>query len=270
MSGDLAIFLPLGTAALLYAHGFRRLRVGPGSLVVARTGQGVAFAAALIVILTALVAPLDDWAEASFAAHMGQHLLLIVVAAPLLALSRAPDVRARRAVAFFATRSGWNACARALARPLSAWSIFTGVFLFWHLPAAFRWAQQHEAAHVAEHLTLLGSAWTDQAGVDERGADRLGRGGAALFVVTAAMVLDLPSAVMIFSPRALYLSAHASTLPWGLTALEDQALAGLLMWVPGSLVFYLIALWLFAQWLTPANKAQLRAHDMVRNESVTS
>lgn len=277
MSGDLAIFLPLGTAALLYAHGFRRLRVGPGSLVVARTGQGVAFAAALIVILTALVAPLDDWAEASFAAHMGQHLLLIVVAAPLLALSRAPivmlsalDVRARRAVAFFATRSGWNACARALARPLSAWSIFTGVFLFWHLPAAFRWAQQHEAAHVAEHLTLLGSAWMFWSVALAPARHRLGRGGAALFVVTAAMVLDLPSAVMIFSPRALYLSAHASTLPWGLTALEDQALAGLLMWVPGSLVFYLIALWLFAQWLTPANKAQLRAHDMVRNESVTS
>jgi cytochrome c oxidase assembly factor CtaG len=277
MSGALAILLPLGLAVLCYARGFRRLAAGAGSFALGGRGRAIAFAAALVVILAALLGPLDDWADASFAAHMGQHLLLIVVAAPLLAVSRTPivmlsglDMRTRRALAFFATRSGWNACVRAVTRPLSAWAIFTGIFLLWHLPAAFHWAQRHEAAHIAEHLTLLGSSWVFWSVALVPVRHHLGRGGSALFVVTAAMVLDLPSAVMIFSPRALYLSSQALALPWGITALEDQEVAGLLMWVPGSLVFYSIAIWLFAQWLAPANKTQILARDLLHNESVTS
>jgi len=277
MSGELAILLPLAVAVLCYARGFRRLAAGACNFALGGPGRAIAFAAAVGVILAALVGPLDAWADASFAAHMGQHLLLIVVAAPLLALSRAPvvilsglDMRTRRALAFFATHSGWNACVHAIARPLSAWTIFTGIFLFWHLPSAFRWAQRHEAAHIAEHLTLLGSAWVFWSVALMPVHHRLGRGGTALFVVTAAMVLDLPSAVMIFSPRALYLSSQALQLPWRLSALEDQEVAGLLMWVPGSLVFYSIAIWLFAQWLTPANKTTLLARDLAHNESVTS
>lgn len=271
MSGQVAILAPLGIAALLYAFGFRRLAAGPGKETVARTAQAASFAAALIVILAALVSPLDDWADASFAAHMGQHLLLIVVAAPLLALSRAPivmlsafDVQGRRGLAVAGARSGWNACARALARPVPAWAVFVGVFLFWHMPAAFSWARRHEAVHIGEHLTLLLSAWLFWSVALVPARHHLSRGAAALFVVAAAIALDLPSAVMIFSPRPLYTWARAPALPWGLTALQDQELAGLLMWVPGSLVFYSIAIWLFAQWLAPSNPTRLYANDSVR------
>jgi len=277
MSGKLAILLPLAVAALLYAHGFRRLRMGRDERVLARSGRAAAGTAALIVILAALVSPLDAWGDASFAAHMGQHLLLIVVAAPLLAISRAPIVMlsalgrsARRTLARLGARSGWNACARALARPVPAWALFTGTFLFWHLPAAFSWAEQHEAAHILEHATLLFAAWAFWS-VALRGArNHLSGGGAALFVVTAAVVLDLPSAVMIFSPRALYTSLQGTALPWSLTALQDQEVAGLFMWVPGSFVFYSIALWLFAQWLSPAKRTQSDPQAMAHPESVTS
>lgn len=271
MSGALALLVPLGSAALLYGGGFRRLAQGPGKQSVARAEHAASFTAALIVILAALLPPIEDWADASFAAHMGQHLLLIVVAAPLLALGRAPIVmltglqlQVRRVLAYMGARSGWNACARTLACPVPAWTLFTGVFLFWHLPAAFGWARRHEVVHIGEHLSLLVSAWIFWSMALVPARHRLSRGGAALFVVAAAIVLDLPSAVMIFSPRALYAAAQTPELPWGLTALQDQELAGLLMWVPGSLVFYSIAIWLFAQWLAPTNPTKRYTHDSVR------
>jgi putative membrane protein len=276
VSGKFAIVVPLAVTALLYARGHRQLARRGGAERLARPGPSIACVAALGIILVALVSRLDEWGDVSFAAHMGQHLLIIVGAAPLLAVSRAPVVmlcalgmRARRALTWFAARSGWNACLHALARPAPAWTLFTGTFLFWHLPAAFNWAQRHESVHIIEHLTLLLAAWAFWSAVLVSARSHLSRGAAALFVVTAAVVLDLPSAVMIFSPRVYYASIGGHALPWHLSALQEQQVAGLLMWVPGSLVFYSIAIWLFAQWLARANRTELQAHATAQIESVT-
>ncbi len=80
-------------------------------------------------------------------------------------------------------------------------------------------------------------------------APRLGHGAMALFVMTAAIATDLPGVVMIFAPRAICTMPNENAARFGLSALEDQQIAGLLMWVPANLVFFALATFLFAQWM---------------------
>jgi putative membrane protein len=272
-----AVVAAIGAAAVLYAIGAKKIagRHAAQSLIGAR--RRAAFAVGLTIILATLASSYDALADQSFAAHMSQHLLLVLAAAPLLAVSRVPIVLLaafgqplRRAFATLWARSGAESVVRRLSHPAAAWVTFTGVFLFWHLPAAFRWAQAHEAAHMLEHLSLLSSAWLFWSVALTPTRHRLSRAGAAFSVVTACTVLDLPSVVMIFAPRALYTSSGVQVLGWQLSALQDQQLAGLLMWVPGSLVFFSLTTWLFAQWMSGRDSRESNAHRASRTGSVTS
>jgi putative membrane protein len=171
------------------------------------------------------VASLMPAANALFAAHMVQHLLLIAFAAPLLVMG---GVRLRLG-------------------PASAWGLFVGIFLFWHWPAAFQWAALHPAGEILELASILASAtvfWTCVLGADIPGA-----GARALMVVTAAIVTDLPGVIMLFAPTAICVMPGEDAARFGLTPLQDQQVAGLLMWVPANLVFFSVATWLFAQWI---------------------
>jgi cytochrome c oxidase assembly factor CtaG len=194
--------------------------------------------AALVVCALVALPPLASLAQHLFAAHMLQHLLLIVVAAPLFAVSRPLG----RLHARFAE---W------LTRPAVAWLLFTATFLFWHWPAAFRWAAQAELTRMLELATILFSAcvfWSVALAGDDR--RRLSCGAAALFVTTAAVVTDLPGVVMLFAPTAICTMPQEDAWRWGITPLQDQQIAGLLMWVPANLVFFALATWLLALWLS--------------------
>jgi len=194
---------------------------------------------ALLAIALVLLPPLYDDADLLFSAHMMQHLLLIAAAAPLLAAGGALD-------GFAQTSFG-----RKFSEPPTAWLLFVGIFLFWHWPVAFRWAAQAEWSRLLELASILGSAsvfWTTALSADNPG--RLGGGARALFVMTAAVVTDLPGVIMLFAPRAICTMPHENAPAFGVTPLEDQQIAGLLMWVPANLVFFAIATWLFALWIS--------------------
>jgi putative membrane protein len=186
----------------------------------------IAFAAALLVV--AGVIALEPLGQQLFAFHMAQHLLLIALAAPLLVLGGIQIPM----------------------RPVWAWSLFVGVFLFWHIPAAFQGAALH-------HLTLLELAsillaaipfWSAALGTNESSD-----GARALMVMTAAIVTDLPGVVMLFAPRALCVMPDENAAAFHLTPLQDQQIAGLLMWVPANLAFFAIATFLFARWISHPN-----------------
>jgi cytochrome c oxidase assembly factor CtaG len=182
-----------------------------------------AFAAALVI--TALVIwPLGPLAAQLFAIHMTQHLLLIAVVAPLAVLSGVQ----------------WRM------RPVYAWCLFVGVFLFWHIPAAFQQAALY-------HVTLLELACILAAAVafwsTTLGDNPLSDGARALMVMMAAVVTDLPGVLMLFAPHAICIMPGENAAAFGLTPLEDQQIAGLLMWVPANLVFFGIATFLFARWI---------------------
>lgn len=180
--------------------------------------------AALVLIGTAL---LSHMGALLFSAHMAQHLLLIVLAAPLLVLGgielRVP--------------------------PVAGWIAFVCVFLFWHWPAAFQWAAMNPFRTLLEFASILLAAVAFWSGV--LGGNGLNDGARALMVMTAAVVTDLPGVVMLFSPRVVCAMPGGDPARFGLTPLSDQQLAGLLMWVPANLVFFAIATWLFARWISP-------------------
>jgi cytochrome c oxidase assembly factor CtaG len=120
-------------------------------------------------------------------------------------------------------------------------ALHLAAIVFWHVPRFYDAALRYPSLHVAEHLSFLGSAllfwWLV---CDRRARRRLGAplAVAALFVV--AMQGTVLGALLTVAQRPWYVSHLATTLPWGLTPLEDQQLAGLLMWVPAGLA-YLVA-----------------------------
>jgi putative membrane protein len=182
------------------------------------------------VIIAGAIWPLGPLADQLFAFHMAQHLLLVALAAPLLVLG---------GVEF-------------QLRPVFAWALFVGVFLFWHIPATYQWMALH-------HLTLIELALILAAAIPywsvALGENSLNDGARALYVMTAALVMDLPGVVMLFAPRAFCAMPSENAAAFGITPLEDQQIAGLLMWVPANLVFFAIATLLFARWLQPKRTA---------------
>jgi putative membrane protein len=185
----------------------------------------IALIAGLLIAALTLLPPLSNMAQILFSAHMTQHLLLIALAAPLLVLGGVE----------FSVRPVW------------AWLGFVGVFLFWHWPAAFQWAALHPPMQLFELASILGGAllfWS--AALRE---DAASDGARALMVMTAAVATDLPGVIMLFAPTAICVMPHENAAAFGLTALSDQQVAGLLMWVPANLVFFGIATFLFARWI---------------------
>ncbi len=179
-----------------------------------------------LAVATALAGP----AQHLFALHMAQHLLLIAVAAPLLVLG--------------GVRIGLP--------PVMGWSLFVAVFLFWHWPAAFQWAARHPLMEALELLTILAAAlcfWDGVLRTSPLNDGALNDGARALMVMTAAILTDLPGVVMLFAPRAICVMPREDATAYGLTPLQDQQLAGLLMWVPANLVFFGFATFLFGRWI---------------------
>ena len=177
--------------------------------------------------LTALVSVgvLSNWATLLFSFHMVQHLLLIAVVAPLLVLGGA----------------------RIRMPAIAGWSLFIATFLFWHWPSAFQWAAGSVATEALELGSILATAMCFWSGALILGA--LSDGARALLVMTAAVITDLPGVIMLFSPRVICEMPNGDAGRFGLTALQDQQIAGLLMWVPANLVFFAIATFLFARWI---------------------
>ncbi len=182
-----------------------------------------------------LVSPLCNLSVALFSGRVAQHVLLLTVAAPMLAMA-AP---ARRPVRV-----------RHLALAAGAFAV---VLWLWHLPAPYALTFRSDLAYWAMQGSLLAAAaWLWQGLL--RGAAQ--RPDAALLagVATAAQMGAL-GALLTFAPRPLFAPHALTTMPWGLTPLEDQQLGGLLMWVPGGLAFALVALPALAHALRAAPSA---------------
>jgi cytochrome c oxidase assembly factor CtaG len=200
--------------------------------------QKLSLAGAIVAVVLVVVPPISTGAEQLFSLHMLQHLLLIAVAAPLLAVS------------------GVVGGLRRFAQPVGTWLAFVGVFLFWHWPAAFRWAAANPASQLLEYASILFGAWLFW--ISALSAQNgLSLGARALFVMTGAVATDLPGVIMVFAPRALCTMPGENALAWGLTPLQDQQIAGLLMWVPANLIFFSIATWLFALWISDTSQSQV-------------
>ena len=244
---DPLVTIPLVLISLGYLTGLIRLwhRAGIGRGV--PRWQVVMFVLGLLTLGGALLSPLEGLGEISFAAHMTQHILLVIVAAPLMILGKP------LAILLLALPGRWrlavthNRPVRAmtiLARPVPAMVLYGLALWLWHAPLFYQAAIVSNPVHIAEHVVLLVTALLFWWSVIHA---RRGIGLAGLFFTM--LHNKLLGILIALAPYPLYPVYSAAINPWGLTAGEDQHLAGLIMLIPGAVVYIAAGLTLLGLWL---------------------
>lgn len=266
---DPLVLVGIGVCALLYWRGLR-YSLNRGLSRHLRAWQPLAFAGGLLVLLVALDSPLDVAASELLWAHMVQHELLTIVAAPLLLLSQ-PEWPMWRGVPLAARRNGlrwvlrrrwprrlYTAVSRPFRSPAVVWILFIGSFSLWHIPALYDLALEQTPVHVAEHLVFLGTAllfWAQVIpGAHARPA--LSFTQRAIYLGAAGLHSNVLGAVFVFSTGPLY--AYYAALPRAagtISLLADQHFAGAAMDVPGTIVFFVAIIALLGFWLQEDERA---------------
>ncbi|MDP8969733.1 MAG: cytochrome c oxidase assembly protein [Actinomycetota bacterium] len=230
------------------------------------TWRARCFAGALVALGVALLSPLDALSSALASAHMVQHVLLVLAATPLLALSapsstllrgsplvvRQASIRWRRRLRLTASTT------RLLQHPGAVWLLHVGTLWFWHAAVPYGAALEHEPVHVLEHTSFVLTGllfWRVVIGV--RRAGRVSPGFGVLLVFAMAMQSVFLSVLLTFARTPWYVGYTATTTPWHLEPLADQQLAGVIMWIPAGLVYLAAALSLLVAWIRRTERADL-------------
>jgi len=236
----------IGCIALLAAYAIAHR----GNL--ARAGW---FVAGVALMFLALVSPLDALSDTYlFSAHMLQHLILVLVVPPLLILGISPGfARAVLKVPALARIE------KILGNPVVAWMVGMTTLWAWHAPVLYNATLADEDVHIVEHLCFLVSStiywWPILAPVEE---SRLSAMPAVIYLVTGAVSNSVLAILLTFARPGLYPAYLNPADPlkilpmirdsWGLTPALDQQLGGLMMWVPGGMVFLGAVVWVMARW----------------------
>jgi putative membrane protein len=258
----------LAVSALLYVLGCWRLLPKAGQSRPQLRRRAAYFALGWCALLAALVSPLDALGSYLFSAHMLQHELMMIVAAPLLVMARPFGVwtwalpTASRRGAAGVTRHGLvSALWQLLTWPLFAWLLHALVLWLWHAPVFFEAALHSNAVHTVQHISFLGSALLFWWAVLGDGTFRPRRGPAMLYIFTTMAHTGALGALLTWSSVIWYPSYVGAGEAFGMAALEDQQLGGLIMWVPGGLAYLFAGLALAARWLarTPSAPAPAKS-----------
>lgn len=252
---DLPLLLLLGG---IYALGVQALwkRAGIGKSI--QRWQVAAFGLGWIVLFIALVSPLDALSEELFSAHMVQHLLMVLVAAPLFALGRFSLAVTWAFPAYWVSKVWkkwkWGQAWRFLMRPMPVFIIHNAVIWLWHMPRLYEASVQNEWIHFLEHFSFFLTAFLFwQVFVDFTESLRMGRsanfGSAMLMMFGTMLVSGFLGVLIAFSPHVWYSIYLHETALYGLTALEDQQLAGTIMWVPSGVVYLVAVIGVMGRWL---------------------
>lgn len=238
--------LALGVAAVLYWLGWCRLsRVAHGGAVSA--GQAAAYFAGLVTLLLALLSPIAAYSERLFFMHMIQHLLLLLIAPPLLLLGKPlvpvlwglPAGLRHRVARIMTPGRILPRIGDLLTTPIVAVVAFVLTIAVWHVPVFYDAAQGRTLTHDLEHLMFFGVAllywWpiVHPAG----GRRRLSYAWAIPYLVPPFVEGMLIGILLTFADTPIYRTYAAMEPTWGLSTLSDQQLGGLVMWIPGGLLF---------------------------------
>jgi putative membrane protein len=232
----IAVLLAIGA---VYAAGCRG-KGPPKPRERALFGAGLLFAAA------ALISPLCNLSVALFSARVGQHMVLTLLAAPLIALGR-PE----RALARWTEPGRWSVSLGKHAMTTGAVAFAIAIWT-WHTPGPYDATLRNDYVYWTMHVTLFGAAlllWHALL------VGNAGRAGIALIVgFGTAMHMSLLAAVLTLAPKTLFAVHLNTTWPWGLSPIEDQQLGGVIMWVPAGVLLTVYGMAAFAHWLNTAGK----------------
>ena len=214
-------------------------------------GPRLSFLAGWLLLAAAFVSPLCNLSVALFSARVGQHMLVTLVALPLLALGRVDLTLPQRPAGAAAGRP------RPPGLRAAAWLGFALALWAWHLPGPYDATLRSDLAYWAMHASLIGTGlllWT----VVLRDV-REAPGAAFLTSIATTIQMAFLGALLTLAPRPLFEVHELTTWPWGLTPLQDQQLGGVLMWVPGGITFTAVSLWSVLQLLNLGRSATARA-----------
>jgi len=254
------ICLALLLAAALYGIGVSKMlrRTTRRQSLLRQTAW---FGLGWLSLVVALDSPLHELGEQLFWVHMTQHEVLMLISAPLLVLGR-PLI-----VFLWAVPTSWRDAAATIGRspsfkhlwsfisaPLSAWLVSALALWIWHIPFFFDQTLRSDWIHAAQHTTFLLTAlifWWPLV----NGNPSLGHGGGLVYVFTTILHTSVLGALLTFATRPWY-SSYVLTAPaWDLSALEDQQIGGLIMWIPAGTLLLIVALVLLVKWM---NDSQAR------------
>lgn len=255
---DPGVVIPLLLSAGLYLRGSQQQRISTWR-------EQAYFWAGWSVLVIALVSPVHPLGEALFCAHMVQHELLMLVAAPLLVLARpavtflwALPFEWRRTIGQWTKKPYFRRMWRALTDPFTAWWVHAVAIWAWHAPFLFQRTLRSDAVHTAQHLSFFLSALLFWWALFYTHG-RMGYGAGVFYLFTTAVHTSILGALLTFAPHVWYPAYAATTAAWGLTPLQDQQIGGLIMWVPGSVVYLAAGLVLFAAWLRESDAVAERS-----------
>jgi putative membrane protein len=253
------VLIGVAAFATIYVKGWRRAR-RPGMPHPPGYGRLTLYMLGLLVIYAALASPLDALADDLLVMHMLQHVLLLDIAPILLILGLTkgilrPVTRRIRAVE---QRAGY------LAHPAFAVALYAGSMWLWHVPAMYDVALRHSGIHFLEHLTfmLAGSLYWWYLISPIRSRMRRGGAGPITYMVSTKLMVGVLGVGLAFAPSALYPFYEHRPRYWGLSAVDDQSLAGLLMALEQSIVMGIALVVLFFQMINESERQSQRAEKL--------
>jgi cytochrome c oxidase assembly factor CtaG len=241
-----------------------------------RVWEAACFAVGWVLTALALLSPLHALGEQLFVAHMVQHELSMAVAAPLLVVGRplvpmlwALPSAARRRIGRITRRHAWRSAWHLITLPLVAFLVHGTAIWIWHIPSLFQATLESDTVHALQHLSFFGTAllfwWTIIHAHAPGGRARAASFGiAVLLLFGTALHSGALGALLTFSRTVWYPAYGSAARSWGLTPLEDQQLAGLVMWIPATFAYLVAALFLFTSWLR-ASEERVHAQELARD-----
>lgn len=219
-----------------YGLGVRRLQVETRHL---RTWRRAAFGAGWAIAILALISPLCPLSVSLFSARVGQHMILSLVAAPLVLLGR-PGLALTALAPRLARRMATSPLVRAAVSPAGAATAFALALWFWHAPGPYDATFASPIVYWLMHLTVFAAALTIWNVLLDTSAAR----AVPVMAVGAISTLQMTflGAIITLTPRLLYAPHILTPYAWGLTQASDQQLGGLIMWVPGCAIFLAVTL----------------------------
>jgi len=251
------VILSLGLFVALHLAGRWRLRRRGGTKLVA-TWRTVAYLAGISIVGIALMSPIDALASQYFYMHMIQHLLLVMIAPPLLwianpmpvAMWGLPAALRREVGGWLKPGATVRRAIRSLTTPGLTWIYFVVVLVGWHDPGAYDAALESDLVHDLEHITFFVTAmlfWWHLIGAAPHIHKPLSRGMRVAYSLSVVPPNMLTGVAISFATRPLYSFYAGIARGGGLTIMQDQMLAGVIMWIPGTMMYMLAALVFLAQ-----------------------
>ena len=263
--------------SLVYLFGISKLWRTAGLGRGISTRSAAAFFAGSLSLAVALIGPFHSLSESLFSAHMTQHEILMLISAPLIVMGRSQiavvwafPASYRQKVGSIVKDRRFEKCWHFVSSGLVAFLIHAAALWIWHIPVLFDATLKSDIVHALQHASFLGTAllfwWAIINGSVGWKSSFVG----VLYLFITSLHSGILAAFITFTRQILYTVYFESTAAWGLTPLEDQQLGGLIMWVPGGLVYIGAGLFMFARVMRQSERHAFQYNRRTLNEAVTS